>query len=268
MDVQERIRQHYGSLTKGQQGLADLIAGSYLDVAFLSSTELAARLNVDPGTITRFAQRLGYEGYPELADGIQELVRRELRDIWEPPGPEPGMADSFRQSMDRGHRNLEEMIVCNPREVIEEVVRILERAPRIFILAPDPAAYHLGWLLKCGLMAAGLPAREVCADPWSMALGLRDVEEGDAVVAIDLLKQGAHVSAGLCQARAKGARAIGLVGTVASPIAEACEMVLVCPAQSAVDFPSLLAMAGVISALVEVLTLREGFRGEASLRHP
>jgi DNA-binding MurR/RpiR family transcriptional regulator len=34
---------------------------------------------VDPATVTRFAQRLGYAGYPELQREIQELVKEELK---------------------------------------------------------------------------------------------------------------------------------------------------------------------------------------------
>lgn len=266
MEFLERIRREYSSLTRSQQRLADFIASSYLDAAFLSSTELAAGLDLDPGTVTRFAQRLGYEGFPELADDIQALVKRELRDIWEPPAHEPTIADLFRQSIDSGRRNLEEIIVYNPSEKIEQVVGILEEAERIFILAPNIVAYHQGCLLEYGLAAIGLPVCEVCGDLLTTSLCLRDAREGDVFVAVAYTEYAMDVVTALHQARARRARAIGLVGTVTCDIAGGCEVSLICPARSVVPLPSFLALGGALCALLEVLALRKGVRAEERLR--
>jgi len=266
MDFLERIRREYSHLTKSQQRLADFITSSYLDAAFLSSTELAAQLEVDPGTVTRFAQRLSYEGYPELIDDVQDLVKRELRDVWEPPAEEPTIADLFRQSIDNGRRNLEEIIICNPSERIEQIVAILEGAKRIFILTPSAVAYHQGCLLKYWLLAADFPVYEVCGDLLSMSLCLRDAREGDVFIGVGYTKYAVDVGTGLRQAQAKGSRTIGLVGTVTSPIAEACEVNLICPARSLVAMPSFLAVGGAISVLFEVLALRKGAEVEEGLQ--
>jgi DNA-binding MurR/RpiR family transcriptional regulator len=56
----ERIAQHYARLGRNQK-------------------RIAQRLEVDPATVTRFAQRLGYAGYPELLREVQELVKEELK---------------------------------------------------------------------------------------------------------------------------------------------------------------------------------------------
>jgi len=266
MEFLERIRREYSHLTKSQQTLADFITSSYLDAAFLSSTELAAQLQLDPGTVTRFAQRLGYRGYPELADDIQELVRRELRDIWEPPAEEPTIADLFRQSIDNARRNLEEIIICNPSERIEQIVTILEEARRLFILTPTAMAHHQGSLLKYLLLAADFPVCEVCGDLLSMSLCLRDAEEGDVFIGVGHTKYGGDVGTALRQAQAKGARTIGLVGTVTSPIAEACEVNLICPTRSLVAMSSFLALVGALSALFEVLARRKGAEAEEGLQ--
>jgi len=267
MEFLERIRREYSNLTKSQQRLADFITSSYLDAAFLSSTELAARLSLDPGTVTRFAQRLGYEGFPELADDIQALVKRELRDIWEPPALEPTISDLFRQSIDSGRRNLEEIIVYNPSERIEQVVGILEEAKRIFILAPNIVAYHEGCLLKYGLLAIDFPVCEVCGDLLSMSRCLRDAGEGDAFIGVAYTRYAMDVGSALRQAQAKGARTIGLVGTVVCPIAEACEVTLICPTRSLVPLPCFLALVGALCALLEVLALRRGVEAEERLRY-
>jgi DNA-binding MurR/RpiR family transcriptional regulator len=254
MGFLERIAQEYSHLTRSQQRLADFIAGSYLDAAFL-------------GTVTRFAQRLGYDGYPELVDDVQDLVKRELRDIWEPAGDRPTAADLFRQGIDNGRRNLEEVIVSNPPEAIDKVVRILENARRIFILAPNAVAYHQGCLLKCWLLAADFPVRGVCGDLLSMSLCLRDAGEADVFIGVGYTRHAVDVGTALRQARSKGAWTIGLVGSVTCAIAEACEVNLLCPTRSLAPMPSLLAAGGAISVLVEVLLQRKGAEVERGLHN-
>ena len=265
MNFLERIAHEYSHLTKSQKRLADFITGSYLDAAFLSSTELAAQLEMDAGTVTRFAQRLGYEGYPELIDDVQDLVKRELRDIWEPAGDRPTAADLFRQGIDNGRRNLEEIIVCNPSGRIEQMVDILENAERIFILTSTAVAYHQGCLLRYWLLAAGLQVCDVCHDLLEMSLCLRHAGEGDVFIGVGYTKHAMEVGTALREAQAKGARTIGLVGTVTCPIAEASEVSLLCPTRSLIAVPSFLAMGAAISALAEALVRRKGTEAEKGL---
>ena len=72
---QDRIRANYDGLTPGFRKLADFIMNSTLDVAFLTATELSRRVGVDPATVVRFAQELGYSGFRELSIEIKRYVR-------------------------------------------------------------------------------------------------------------------------------------------------------------------------------------------------
>ncbi|HJX38286.1 MAG TPA: hypothetical protein VJ714_06795 [Anaerolineae bacterium] len=75
----ERIAQQYDRLGRNQKRIADFLTHEYRDAAFMNGAMLSERLEVDPATVTRFAQRLGYAGYPELLREIQELVKEELK---------------------------------------------------------------------------------------------------------------------------------------------------------------------------------------------
>jgi DNA-binding MurR/RpiR family transcriptional regulator len=75
----ERIAQHYARLGRNQKRIADFLTQEYREAAFMNGSALSQRLDVDPATVTRFAQRLGYAGYPELQHEVQELVKEELK---------------------------------------------------------------------------------------------------------------------------------------------------------------------------------------------
>jgi DNA-binding MurR/RpiR family transcriptional regulator len=75
----EKIAEQHDRLGKNQKKIADFLTKEYREAAFMNGSALSAHLGVDPATVTRFAQRLGYTGYPDLLREIQELVKEELR---------------------------------------------------------------------------------------------------------------------------------------------------------------------------------------------
>jgi len=75
---EERIRGIRSDLSPSFQVLADFLLDSYSSASFLTATELAYSLDLDPATVVRFAQKLGYAGYPELQREIRQRVKDEL----------------------------------------------------------------------------------------------------------------------------------------------------------------------------------------------
>ena len=74
----DRIRTIYEHLSPGYRRIADFLLTHYQDAAFMTAAEVARQATVDTALVVRFAQRLGYPGYPELIGDIQEDVKRDL----------------------------------------------------------------------------------------------------------------------------------------------------------------------------------------------
>ena len=68
----EQIRKHYDHLSRSYRRVADFILSDYRTAAFMTAAALADAVDVDTTTVVRFAQRLGYPGFPELIEDIQE----------------------------------------------------------------------------------------------------------------------------------------------------------------------------------------------------
>lgn len=79
----KRIHHTLPTLSAGERTLAHYMLQHTEEVPFLSSTELAKRAKLSDATVTRFAQRLGYEGFVEL----RRLLREELRTAYAPRVP-------------------------------------------------------------------------------------------------------------------------------------------------------------------------------------
>jgi len=251
----ERIRENYRKLTPTQKRIADYLSSSYYDAAFMNASQLARHLETDTATVIRFAQKLGYPGYPELLQEIKALAREKLRVVYEIPPEERGVGPLFRRSLINDRANLEEAIAHIQTDAVSEAVAHLKGARNIYIIGQG-AAMYLGNMLASRLQQAGLPGRAIGPDVLQWARFLDSLSGQDVVIALGFALA-FEVADALRLARDAGAKTIGLVGSVTSPIAQVAELVLVCPSQSASDMPSLTSMAAVINALFEALALEK-----------
>ena len=65
-NIENLIKEHYLSLSKGCKRVASYILDHYSHAALLSSTELAEATGVSDTTVVRFSKALGFNGYAEF----------------------------------------------------------------------------------------------------------------------------------------------------------------------------------------------------------
>lgn len=80
-DLMSRLREKMYSFSKGQKRLANYIITNYDKAVSLTAAKLGKEVAVSESTVVRFAMQLGYEGYPEFQEALEELVRTKLNSI-------------------------------------------------------------------------------------------------------------------------------------------------------------------------------------------
>ena len=80
-DLRSRINESYGKLSKGQKRLAAYITDNYDKAVFLTAAKLGEIVGVSESTGVRFAMHLGYKGYPEFQNALEELVKNKLNSM-------------------------------------------------------------------------------------------------------------------------------------------------------------------------------------------
>jgi DNA-binding MurR/RpiR family transcriptional regulator len=220
---EERIRAIRSDLSPSFVVLADFLLDSYIHASFLSATELAHSLDLDPATVVRFAQRLGYDGYPELQREIRDRVREEVlsgRQV------EPNSsAEAADLAMTEIARHLELTRLSFPIETAERLVAALDEAERVIILAEGlaggPARSLAGWLESAGytvqLAVGGLS---------EMARALAGGRKRDLAVAIEVVDETPVVSRALAEARRLGLRTAAITASPAAPSTNHAELVI------------------------------------------
>ena len=77
------IQSRYPKMSKGQKLIAQYIIKNYDKVAFMTASKLGETVGVSESTVVRFANALGYSGYPKLQDALQELIKNKICTISE-----------------------------------------------------------------------------------------------------------------------------------------------------------------------------------------
>src|SRR6188472_462109 len=78
MPLLEKIQASFPALSSNGKKIAEYIAGDGTTVCFASLRQLSQMIGVSESSIVRFAQDLGYSGYPELRLHLQEEVKEKL----------------------------------------------------------------------------------------------------------------------------------------------------------------------------------------------
>lgn len=124
------------------------------EIAFGTAASIAASAGVQPSTLIRFAQHLGYDGFTSLQAVFRERLRERTSSYEERLNALRDGADGNRTILDgfvaASHKSLENMARSLDDGVLERAVSILARADTIFIVARRrsyPIASYMAYAL-------------------------------------------------------------------------------------------------------------------------
>ena len=244
----DRIRAAYEHLSPSYRKIADFLLKSYDEAAFMGASDLADHLNLDPATVVRFSQRLGYAGYPELLHSIQSQVKLELRSAYATETLDASPGGRFQQYLKQNIAKLEQTMTHNPPSILEQTIDALQTARQIYILA-EGYAIALGQAFARQLQQNGLPAEYVSDDLHHQSLALSAIGPGITLFGVSSTEYAIDVASAMRYGKGEGATTVGCVGSLASPLARSVDVLLFAPAQTEGPYPTLTAMAAVLNAL-------------------
>jgi len=259
MGLRDDIRQHYPTLSPALQQVARLVLDRPNDVVTASMRSVGARAGLTPATLVRFAQHLGFAGWPELkAAAADELGL----------GPEPygeraralvGRARDrslARELFDVHRRNLDATEHQSTAK-LQGACALLEKARTVHVAgyrACYPIAFSLVYLYR--LFRASVYLLD--GPGGSLEMQQRAVEKGDVLVVISFAPYSREALQTAEAARAAGARIVALTDSEASPLSLLADQTLLFSIRSPSFFPSAAAGMALAEALIELLASRAG----------
>jgi DNA-binding MurR/RpiR family transcriptional regulator len=223
--IHERIQVHRPSFTPAQERIANYLLSHTLEAALLTATELAQQVEVDPATVVRFAQKLGYAGYLELKDALGQWVRAEEHENIAPLSSLSQALESTRTSLSSEFDRLWDSLA--PSDLIP-LAELLGTPCRLLLLTDKTLENMARWLTG-ELLTLGFKIETPIGDPEALAASMLQPEGYDRA----LLIEGAlpsptlgHLSQEL---KRKGIRSLAILGSASSQIAYQADLILLLP---------------------------------------
>lgn len=246
----EKIREYYDHLSRSYRKVADYIMSNYYDVAFMTAAQLAYAVGVDTTTVVRFSQRLGYNGYPDLLHDVREQVKSEIYAAYQPKPLAPDdPAGVFKDRIEQEHQNLQQMLVQNPPDHLEALAQIFEGIERI-VLVGEGYAETAAEMIAQQFRHRGLRAEYLSNDAVKKAATLMYVDDRVLVIGVSATAYGREVARAMEFARARGARTLGVIGSLASPVNRISDMIVYAPTDAIGPLPSIVALVAAMSGIV------------------
>lgn len=156
-----RIRQRYSGLAQSDKKLADFILTQPDEARHLSSQQLASFAGVSQSSVVKFAQKLGFKGFPALKLALSEALASNPHPQSVPVHNQIRGDDPLRlvgeklikDNVSAMHASLD----INPEEKLRESIDLLRGARRIVLTgigASGLVAQNFSWkLMKIGFNA-------------------------------------------------------------------------------------------------------------------
>lgn len=248
---QDQIRKNYENLTPGFRKLADFIMNHTLDAAFLTVTEISRRVGVDPATVVRFAQEIGYSGYRELSREIKRYVRDQVTTTYR-TGTETESEEALvHQLVNTTRKNLADFATTDT-EKLAEALRIIKQASKVWISGEGPVLALAQFLARM-LQIAGIKTEAFMPDMMSTMTTLSKMQSGEALVTLVISTPSLETGQLMRLVREKGLHTITITDNPLCAPAQTSELVVVVPTADPSGIPNTGAAIAIIALIWEAI---------------
>lgn len=227
--IEERLARAHGRLNPRRRRLVQATLENPAETFFLSSRALARRYHVDPATIVRTIQALGYERFADFTADLREHFKARITPyrIMEAAAREKrSVADQVRHSVERDMGNLSALgSSLDPLRVLD-LARRIHRSRRILVVGVDLAA-ALSSFLAYGLMPLGFDAEAPAGSSGNLHHKVRLLGPRDLVIAISFGRCLRATVEAVDEAKERGVPTFGVTDSDTTPIARHCDHYLI-----------------------------------------
>ena len=257
-DLMRLIQSRFSRLSKGQKLIAEYILKSYDKAAFMTAAKLGVSVGVSESTVVRFANELGFSGYPKLQKALQELIKNKLTTVQRLELSNDYITEGYalkgvlKADMENIRATLEKINF----NTFEEVVKNIFEAKRIYIIglrSSTALAEFLGFYLNIILQNVRTVGNGI-SDIFEQMINL---EEGDLVIGIGFPRYASRTIDALAFAQDRGANVVAITDSLLSPLAAKADYSLIAQSNMASFVDSLVAPLSVINALIIAVGMRE-----------
>lgn len=250
-NIMERIQTKYPKFSKSQKIIADFITFHYDKAAFMTASKLGKQINVSESTVVRFANALGYSGYPKLQKALQELIKTKLTTVQRLElsnhqiTQDTIIRDVIKSDIENIQATLEEL----DKEEFFKIIKAIYAARKIYVVGFRTSTVlteFLGYYLNL-----------ILDNVTVVNYGISDIFEQlirasseDIAIGISFPRYSRKTPEILEFLKEKGTKIVAITDSELSPLIEYCDYKLIAKSNMVSFVDSLVAPLSLINALI------------------
>ncbi|MDR3310097.1 MAG: MurR/RpiR family transcriptional regulator [Oscillospiraceae bacterium] len=257
-DILTALADGMNTFSNGQKRIAGYIIEEYDKAAFITAGRLADVSGVSESTVVRFAQELGYRGYPEMRGALQSVVRGKLtslqrihiaREILE-SGDIPGKV--LQSDIEQIRETLADLNAAD----FDAVVSKIAGAKNIYIIgrrSSGALAHFMGFYFSLLLPNVRVVSE---ASYLEVLEELLRITTEDVLVAISFPRYSNRTIRAMRYARDRGASVIAVTDSAESPVAKQSDVALFARSDMLSFVDTLTAPMSLVTALIVAVSAK------------
>lgn len=257
-DILSRITDQSGKMSKSHRAIAKYISEHYDQAVFMTAAKMGETLGISESTVVRFANRVGYAGYPEFQRALEECVKGKLSSIQKMDAKygKSTQSEVLTSVITADIEKLQHTIDNLDPAAFESAVETILAADTIYIMglrSNEPLAEFLHFYLN--MIRGGVVLLKTTSVSETFEQMIR-INEKDCFIGISFPRYSMRTLKAMEFASDRNAKVIAVTDSIHSPMSlySSCNLLARSDMVSIVD--SLVAPLSVINALVVALCLR------------
>lgn len=257
-DLMRTIQIKFPRLSKGQKLIAEYILKHYDKAAFMTASKLGVSVGVSESTVVRFANELGFSGYPKLQKALQELIKNKLTTVQriELSNAFISEEDSLKGVLKADMENIRVTLEKINQNTFNEVINSIFAAKRIYIIglrSSTALSEFLGFYLNLILDNVHVINYGI-SDIFEQII---NISSDDLLIGIGFPRYAARTIEALSFAKSRSTKVVAITDSLLSPLATEADYTLIAQSNMASFVDSLVAPLSVINALIVAVGLKE-----------
>lgn len=252
VDLVKRIENALPKMSKGHKRIASFILEHYDKAAYMTASKLGAKVGISESTVVRFADELGFDGYPDLQHSLREIVRNKLTTL-----------QRIEIANDRiGNSDILDKVVCSDidklRITLDKInhdhfnnaVDAIVKAENIYIVGMRSSStiasfmsFYFNLIFDNVKQVIGSSGSEIFEN-------IMRITDKDVMIGISFPRYSKRSINAVQYAKSQGAHIIALTDSSISPIAELADSLLLAESDMASFVDSLVAPLSIINAII------------------
>ncbi len=262
-------------LTKKEKLIAEFVLDNFAESCFITSTDIAKRLNVSDSSVIRFTRTLGYSGFMDFQKSIRKTYTERINSVSDNitvPSErlklsisKLGQSDIVESYFSNVLQNLKYSINHNDTLAFERAAGLIAGSKRKFIVS-SRANSCIGDMMLLLLKHLLTDVYDTSHPALNVIDHLCDITENDCIVAVSFPRYSEMDLLAAQMAYESGAKIILLTDKASSPLAQYATQLLTVSVDSNTFFNSYVGVLFTMELLCSFISRKMGYSTEAKLQ--